>query len=155
MRKKCYWPPNIGGVGKKSEISTAAPPGGQTVGRRAFDPLTFICANYLGIDWCKPRPCNWSGKKYKKYFPRVGSPKKIDTIFTKMAAVLLFMSNESCHFRAATAHARAIKQWRPFAASCSVIHAMSIWKMLVLRKKFIIVPLVFHSAESIRRRAVI
>jgi hypothetical protein len=73
---KKLWAPEHRGVGKKSEISTAAPSGGQTVGRRAFDPLTFICAKYLGIDWWKPRPSRWSGKKYKKYFPRGGHPKK-------------------------------------------------------------------------------
>jgi len=48
---KKLWALEHRGVGKKSEISTAAPPGGQTVGRTAFDPLTFICAKYLGIDW--------------------------------------------------------------------------------------------------------
>ena len=110
---KKLWAPEHRNVGKKSEISTAAPPGGQTVGRRAFDPLTFICAKYLGIDWWKPRPSKWSGKKYKKYFPRGGSPQKIETFFTKMVAEENVLNSGSRHFNMVCAHVLAMRQWRP------------------------------------------
>ena len=51
------------------------------------------------------------------------------------------------------AHVLAIRQWRPDLPENATIFAISISKNLVFRKKFIFYPLVFHSVETLRRRA--
>ena len=138
---KKLWAPEHRGVGKKSEISTAAPSGGQTVGRRAFDPLTFICAKYLGIDWWKPRPSKWSGKKYKKYFPRGGSPQKIETFFTKMAAVEKIMNSGSWNFSMLCGHALPKRQWRRDLPDVGGKNRKMHFKKVVIWKK---IHILFH-----------
>ena len=93
------------------------------------------------------------GKKIQKIFSEGGSPQKIETFFTKMAEVFLFMKSESSHFTPTCGRMSAINQWRRRLKICMVFGDMTISKILVFRKKFIFYPLVFHSVETLRRRA--
>ena len=64
--------PNIGGVVKKSQKSTLAFHSASAVGRTAFEPLTFICANHLGFQRRKLRPSISFASIYFEFFPAPG-----------------------------------------------------------------------------------
>ncbi len=61
---------------KKSKKSTLAFHSASAVGRRASDPLTFICANHLAFERWKPRPSIYFESIFFEFFSGGGVTQK-------------------------------------------------------------------------------
>ena len=70
-----------------------------------------------------------------------------------MAALAILSVSRKIPLYHVCRHVRRLKQWRPFPDPSILRYDINISKNFVFQKKVIILPLVFHSAETLRRRA--